>query len=85
MHLVLEKHKFQVETKEPGLINLADREDRLKKRYDLIATSGKQIHDLIDCNLELFGAKEGTDEWDAYREYIDAMIVDGFFDAIRSV
>ena len=69
--------------KEPGLINLADREDRLKKRYALIEESGNKIHALIGENLEFFKADGATPEWDSYRQFVDSMIVEGFFEAIK--
>ena len=69
--------------KEPGLINLGDREDRLKKRYALIEESGNKIHALIGENLEFFKADATTAEWDSYRQFVDSMIVEGFFEAIK--
>ena len=70
--------------KEPGLINLGDREDRLKKRYALIEESGNKIHALIGENLEFFKADQATPEWDSYRQFVDSMIVEGFFEAIKA-
>ena len=72
----------KTDTKEPGLINLADRPDRLKKRYGLIEDGGQNIHSLIQENVALFKAAEDTPEWIAYKEYIDDMVVEGFFNAI---
>ena len=74
----------KIETKEPGLINLGDRAERLKKRYALIEESGAKIHGLIAENLAHFKADEGSAEWAAYRQYVDAMIVEGFYEAIKT-
>ena len=67
---------------EPGLINLGDRVDRLKKRYGLISEGGEKIHALIKENIEFFKANESSDQWAAYKAYIDDMVIDGFFNAI---
>ena len=73
----------KADTKEPGLINLADRPDRLKKRYGLIEEGGAKIHALINENVTFFGvADENTAEWKAYKEYIDDMVVEGFYNAV---
>lgn len=34
-------------------------------------------------NLELFRAEASSEEWKAYVEYIDDMIIDGFFSSIE--
>ena len=72
----------KTDSKEPGLINLGDRVERLKKRYALIEEGGNNIHALITENVSLFKANEETAEWTAYKEYIDDMVVEGFFNAI---
>ena len=64
------------------MINLGDRPDRLKKRYAMIEDGGKMINGLISENSELFSANTDTTEWTAYKEYVDEMIVEGFFNAI---
>lgn len=33
-------------------------------------------------NLELFRAEQNSEEWKAYVEYIDDMVIDGFFNSI---
>ena len=72
----------KTDTKEPGLINLGDRADRLKKRYGLIEEGGAKIHQLIKQSVDFFKANEDTEEWKAYKAYIDDMVIDGFFNAI---
>ena len=47
------------------------------RNYNLIFTPISQT------NLELFKADSSTDIWKAYVDYIDEMVVDGFFNTIR--
>uniref|UniRef100_A0A8C9W079 Dynein axonemal heavy chain 17 n=1 Tax=Scleropages formosus TaxID=113540 RepID=A0A8C9W079_SCLFO len=67
------------------LINLDDRTERLEKRYSYIRDSGNRIHSLLKVseNLELFKADATSDAWMAYVEYVDEMVVDGFFNSIE--
>jgi dynein heavy chain len=71
------------EGKNESLLNLDDREERLKKRYDEIEKTGEKIHGLLNDNLELFKANNDTDIWRAYVDYVDEMVVDGFFSTIH--
>ncbi|CBY35492.1 unnamed protein product, partial [Oikopleura dioica] len=70
------------DSKEPGLLNLGDRTDRLKKRYDIITTDGQKIHTLLTENVGFFKATESSTEWEAYKEYIDEMVIEGLFNSI---
>lgn len=38
---------------------------------------------MSQSNLELFRADPASDQWKAYIEYIDDMIIDGFFNSIE--
>ncbi|XP_066292954.1 dynein beta chain, ciliary-like [Branchiostoma lanceolatum] len=69
--------------KETSLLNLDDREERLAKRYAETKESGNKIHELAKENLGFFKAEEDTDIWRAYVDYVDDMVVDGFFNAIH--
>ncbi len=71
------------EGKNESLLNLDDRPDRLKKRYDEIEQAGERIHTLLKENLDLFKADSETDIWKAYVDYVDEMVVDGFFNTIH--
>ncbi|CAH1258196.1 DNAH17 [Branchiostoma lanceolatum] len=68
---------------QPDLLNLEDRQERLNKRYADIKESGDKIHQLLKENLEHFKAEEELDTWRAYVDYVDDMVVDGFFNAIQ--
>uniref|UniRef100_A0A8C5WIH4 Dynein axonemal heavy chain 17 n=1 Tax=Leptobrachium leishanense TaxID=445787 RepID=A0A8C5WIH4_9ANUR len=69
--------------KKDTLLNLDDRSERLEKRYNLIRDSGNKIHSLLKENLTLFSADPACDIWKAYVDYIDQMVLDGFFNAIE--
>ena len=71
------------EGKNETLLNIDDRDDRLRKRYEEIAKAGEQIHNLLKDNLEKFKADGESDNWKAYVDYIDEMVVDGFFNTIH--
>ncbi|KAK3091630.1 hypothetical protein FSP39_021358 [Pinctada imbricata] len=71
------------EEKHDVLLNLDDRKDRLAKRYGEIKDIGAKIHGLVKANLEFFKADANTDIWKAYVDYVDEMIVDGFFNTIH--
>ncbi|XP_039595259.1 dynein heavy chain 9, axonemal [Polypterus senegalus] len=71
------------EGKKDTLLNLDDRGERLEKRYHAIKESGARIHTLIKENLDLFRADPETEMWKTYVDYIDEMIIDGFFNSIE--
>ncbi|XP_013396327.1 dynein beta chain, ciliary isoform X2 [Lingula anatina] len=73
----------RLEGKHESLLNLNDKEDRLKKRYNEIKTTGEKIHGLVQQNLEFFKADAESDIWKAYVDYVDEMAVDGFFNTIH--
>ena len=52
-------------------------------RYAEVEAAGGKIHALLKANLDLFKADEGSDTWKAYVDYVDEMIVDGFFNTIH--
>uniref|UniRef100_A0AAQ5YU21 Dynein axonemal heavy chain 17 n=1 Tax=Amphiprion ocellaris TaxID=80972 RepID=A0AAQ5YU21_AMPOC len=71
------------EGKKDAVLNLDDRTERLDRVYRLIKSSGEKIHFLLKRNEALFRAEPSSDEWKAYVEYIDDMIIDGFFSSIE--
>uniref|UniRef100_UPI00398EA260 dynein axonemal heavy chain 11-like isoform X1 n=2 Tax=Pristiophorus japonicus TaxID=55135 RepID=UPI00398EA260 len=70
------------DNKKDSLLNLDDREDRVAKRYKLMREHGATIHKLVEENCRLLKADTVTESWKAYLEYIDDMVLDGFFNAI---
>ena len=71
------------EGKNETLLNLDDRDDRLKKRYGEVEGIGGKIHNLLKENLDFFKAEAESDIWKAYVDYVDEMVVDGFFNTIH--
>lgn len=71
------------EGKNESLLNLDDRDERLRKRYEEISKAGEQVHVLLKENLDKFKADSESDNWKAYVDYIDEMVVDGFFNTIH--
>ncbi|XP_044194722.1 dynein heavy chain 9, axonemal isoform X6 [Thunnus albacares] len=71
------------EGKKDTLLSLEDQAERLDRFYSLIRSSGEKIHFLLKNNQELFKAKPSSEEWKAYVEYIDDMIIDGLFNSIE--
>ena len=71
------------DVKHDCLIKLDDREERCNKRYTEIEAAGEKIHALLKQNLELFRADENSDIWRSYVDYVDEMVVDGFFNTIH--
>ncbi|XP_061561508.1 dynein heavy chain 9, axonemal isoform X3 [Phycodurus eques] len=71
------------EGKKDTLLSLDDRVERLDRFYCMIRSSGDKIHFLMKSNLELFMSEPSSDEWKAYVEYIDDMVIDGFYNCIE--
>ncbi|XP_069917498.1 dynein axonemal heavy chain 9 isoform X4 [Oryctolagus cuniculus] len=65
------------------LLSLDDQHDRMEKYCNLIKGSGLKIHALVQENLSLFSADPTSDTWNTYINYIDNMLLDGFFLAIE--
>ncbi|KAM3592376.1 uncharacterized protein V6R79_017533 [Siganus canaliculatus] len=71
------------EGKKDALLSLEDRAEQVARFYSQIKTSGEKIHSLLKNNLELFRAEETSEEWKAYVEYVDDMVIYGFFHSIE--
>ncbi|KAG7506656.1 dynein heavy chain 9, axonemal [Solea senegalensis] len=71
------------ENKKDTLLSLEDRVERVNRFNSLIRSSGEKIHFLLKSNLQVFGAKSSSEEWKAYVEYVDDMVLDGFFNSIE--
>ncbi|XP_024080370.1 dynein beta chain, ciliary isoform X1 [Cimex lectularius] len=71
------------ETKE-GLLAIDDKQEKIEKRYSEIQEVGKEIHQLLNENKELFGmvGKEDTERWNMYINYIDLIVSDSLLTTI---
>ncbi|KAL7886390.1 hypothetical protein AOLI_G00041110 [Acnodon oligacanthus] len=70
------------DSKKDTLLMLEDRAGRVAKRYSNIRRDGETIHRLLQENRDLFGAEGGCEAWQDYVEYVDEMVVEGFFSAV---
>ena len=61
---------------------LQDREANLKSRYASVKADGEKIHTLVKENLEYFKAEEESEDWKKYIEYLDDLLLDGFFECV---
>ncbi|KFQ91060.1 Dynein heavy chain 9, axonemal, partial [Nipponia nippon] len=69
--------------KKESLLSLEDCQDRLERHYSLIRESGQRIHSLVKENQSLLLADPASDIWKAYVDYVDEIVLDGFFTAIE--
>ncbi|KAM8815016.1 dynein axonemal heavy chain 9 [Rhynchonycteris naso] len=69
--------------KKECLLSMDDQRDRTKKYYSCIKESGLKIHALVQENLGLFSVDPTSNIWKTYVNYIDDMLLDGFFLAIE--
>ncbi|XP_071071224.1 dynein axonemal heavy chain 11 [Dasypus novemcinctus] len=61
---------------------LEDKGDLFTKKYRLIQADGCKIHNLVEENRKLFKAHPSLDTWKIYVEFVDDIVVEGFFQAI---
>lgn len=47
-----------------------------------MTADGEKIHTMIKENLNYFKATEDSADWRAYIEYLDDLVVDGFFECV---
>ncbi|XP_051008480.1 dynein axonemal heavy chain 11 [Acomys russatus] len=68
--------------REAAALVLEDKGDLFAKKYQLIREDGCKIHSLVEENRKLLGADPSLDSWKIYVEFIDDIVVEGFFQAI---
>lgn len=54
----------------------------MKKRYSSITDAGHKIKLLVEENMKSFGGNVSTTNWQNYIEYLDEMVVEGFFQCV---
>ncbi|NWH56161.1 DYH9 protein, partial [Geococcyx californianus] len=69
--------------KKESLLSLEDCQSHLERRYSLVRESGQRIHVLLKENQSLLLADPASDVWRAYVDYVDEIVLDGFFTAIE--
>uniref|UniRef100_A0A5F8GSV7 Dynein axonemal heavy chain 11 n=1 Tax=Monodelphis domestica TaxID=13616 RepID=A0A5F8GSV7_MONDO len=65
-----------------AFFSLEGKGDMFTRKYRWIQEDGHRIHSLVEENLRLFKANATSDTWKIYLEFIDDLVVDGFFNAI---
>lgn len=68
--------------KKDTLLNIEEKATTLKKRNVMIKESGTNIASLVKANIGFFSADTESDIWKSYIEYLDEMVVEGFFQCI---
>ncbi|KAI5106110.1 dynein heavy chain 11, axonemal, partial [Silurus meridionalis] len=70
------------DSKKDTLLMLEDRAARVARKYSSIRKDGETIHSLLQENKNLYTADDDSEAWKDYVEYVDEMVVEGFFNAI---
>ncbi|KAI2655454.1 Dynein axonemal heavy chain 11 [Labeo rohita] len=70
--------------KKESTLQLDDRAGRVAKTYNNLRKDAEAIHNLLQENMILFAADSSSDAWKAYLEYVDDMVVEGFFSAVST-
>ncbi|XP_075760265.1 dynein axonemal heavy chain 17 isoform X2 [Pelodiscus sinensis] len=72
------------DNKETALLDLDGKAQTINKRYAAIKDSGQKIQTMLMENADLFKADKASRIWRDYVEYVDDMVLDGFFRFIRN-
>ncbi|NXB03113.1 DYH9 protein, partial [Cnemophilus loriae] len=67
--------------KRESVLSLEECQERLERRYSLVRECGQRIHSLVKENQSLLLADAASDAWKAYLDYVDEIVLDGFFTA----
>ncbi|NWW98330.1 DYH17 protein, partial [Caloenas nicobarica] len=65
--------------KDTALLDLDGKANTLTKRYAAITDAGVKIQGMVEENAELFKADKSSQIWLDYMEYLDGIVLDGFF------
>ncbi|NXB68815.1 DYH9 protein, partial [Struthidea cinerea] len=71
------------DSKRESVLSLEECQERLERRYSLVRESGQRIHSLVKENQSLLLADPASDAWKAYLDYVDEIVLEGFFTAIE--
>ncbi|NXO76324.1 DYH9 protein, partial [Sitta europaea] len=70
--------------KREAVLSPEECQERLERRYSLVREAGQRVHSLVKENQSLLLADPASDAWKVYLEYVDEIVLDGFFTAIES-
>ncbi|NWV12184.1 DYH9 protein, partial [Ptilonorhynchus violaceus] len=71
------------DSKREAVLSLEECQERLDRRCSLVRESGQRIHALVKENQSLLLADPESDAWKVYLDYVDEIVLDGFFTAIE--
>ncbi|RLV89556.1 hypothetical protein DV515_00014816, partial [Chloebia gouldiae] len=71
------------DSKREAVLSLEECQERLERRYSLVRECGQRIHSLLKENQSLLLADPASDAWKVYLDYVDEIVLDGFFTAIE--
>uniref|UniRef100_A0A803V436 Dynein axonemal heavy chain 17 n=1 Tax=Ficedula albicollis TaxID=59894 RepID=A0A803V436_FICAL len=69
--------------KKESVLSLEECQECLERRCSLVRDSGHRIHCLVQENQSLLLAEPASDAWKVYLDYVDEIVLDGFFTAIE--
>ncbi|XP_023794711.1 dynein heavy chain 9, axonemal-like [Cyanistes caeruleus] len=69
--------------KKESVLSLEECQECLERRYSLVREAGQRIHSLVKENQSLLLAEPASDAWKVYLDYVDEIVLDGFFTAIE--
>lgn len=55
----------------------------MQARYSQVRSDGEKIHALVQENLGYFQAEEDSEMWRRYLDYLDDIVLDGFFNCVH--
>ncbi|NXH56730.1 DYH9 protein, partial [Rhabdornis inornatus] len=71
------------DSKKDSVLSLEECQECLERRYSQVRESGHRIHSLLKENQSLLLADPASDAWKVYLDYMDEIVLDGFFTAIE--
>ncbi|NWT20166.1 DYH9 protein, partial [Vireo altiloquus] len=71
------------DSKKESVLSPEECQECLERRYSLIRESGQRIHALVKENQSLLLADPASDAWRVYLDYLDEIVLGGFFTAIE--
>ncbi|KAI8914343.1 dynein heavy chain and region D6 of dynein motor-domain-containing protein [Gorgonomyces haynaldii] len=66
------------------LLNLEEKDSKMAAACDGIKKDGQQLHTILEQTRVLVGADTTSESWLTYRDYIDGLVVKGFWNAIKT-
>uniref|UniRef100_A0A8D0H5U7 Dynein axonemal heavy chain 17 n=1 Tax=Sphenodon punctatus TaxID=8508 RepID=A0A8D0H5U7_SPHPU len=72
------------DNKETALLDLDGKANTINKRYAAVKDAGQKIQAMVEENSELFKVDKTSQIWMDYIEYVDDMVLDGYFRFIRN-